>query len=302
MVCRLNHHFKDMKEREKIEYNGITVSFEEITPQMAKDILDETKKAFAADNTKNYQNRRVRNGTVNLYSKDMEDGNWEINGATIVFDQKGRLMDGQHRLNSIIKSGVTQICIVVRGVKDTAMPTIDSGLKRSLENYLQFQAESYTNGSASAVKVKVLLDKGKLETDQSNGNLKTTNKEYVEEYMAKDKLYQEAVHFANGIHKAASCFRVAEVAGIYAHLVDTKGFDKDIVKEFFNRLTIITLNEKSIYKRLYDRLDVEKRGGRIRMEAYMGCWNAHVKGTKNFPPIDENSWFLTPKPYYKECA
>lgn len=285
-----------------IQYNGVTVRFEVITPEMAQNILDDTAAGFASDETKDYQQRRVRTGTVNIYSKDMKNDKWVINGATIVFDNKDRCMDGQHRLRSIVKSGVPQICLVVRGVDNSAMSTIDCGLKRSLENYLQFQAESYTNGSAGVVKVKVLLDKHKMEVDQSNGNLNTTNTDYVEEYMNNEDMFKEAVNFANGIHKARKNFRVAEVGGIYTHLVHTKGFDKDVVKNFFLRLSTVSLDENTIYRRLYENLGKMPKGGKKRIQEYIKCWNAFVKGTKNLAPIDENSWFLTPKPYYEEIA
>lgn len=285
-----------------IEHNGITVSFEEITPEMAKTILDETNAKYAADETKDFHNRRPRNGTVKLYSKDMVNEKWVMNGATIVFDKEGRLMDGQHRMLSIIRSNKSQFCLVVKGVDNSAMTTIDSGLKRSLENYLQFQAESYVNGSAAVVKTKYILDKIKMETDQSKGNLNVTNTELVEEYMNNEAIVKEATDFAKGINKAAKPFRVSEVGGIYLHLIYTLGYDKTIVKGFFERLKSVSLGEKSIYKRLYDGLLQNTKNGKLRMELYLKCWNAFVKGTKNFPSTDENSWFLKPKPYFKECA
>lgn len=95
----------------------------EITPQLAKEML--------ATNTA--INRRVSERAVAKYVSEMQKGQWiEDNGEFIKFDTRGQLIDGQHRLLAIIKSGCTIRMWVTRGVDDKAFLTIDTGLPRSI--------------------------------------------------------------------------------------------------------------------------------------------------------------------------
>lgn len=281
-----------------ISYNGITVRFLFITPELAKEMIDKSDYLFNLANTKQ---RRVKAGTVTHYAKQMEKGQWQINGDTITLSSEGKILNGQHRLRSIIKSNVGQMVLLVEGVADEAMMTMDYGVKRTLENYLQMMEESYENGSAAIVKIKVLLDSRKKEIDQSNDNLKVSITDYVDAYSDNPEKFKDAVHFAKGLNKVSKIYRVSEVGGIYLHLTETLKYDKDIVEDFFNRLCNVTLGEKSIYKRCYDNLSKIKQG-KERIIEYLKCWNAMVKGTKNLAPIDEHSWFLTPKEYLNKVA
>ena len=76
-------------------------------------------------------NRHVSKERVYAYARDMTANEWEFTGQTIVFDEKGRLLDGQHRLYGIIKSGKTIKMIVIRGVSPTAVNFIDKNRVRS---------------------------------------------------------------------------------------------------------------------------------------------------------------------------
>jgi hypothetical protein len=49
----------------------------------------------------------------------------------IAFDEFGNLIDGQHRLHAIVKSGKTITCLVSFGVHVDAVSVIDRGLRRS---------------------------------------------------------------------------------------------------------------------------------------------------------------------------
>lgn len=281
-----------------IEFNGTTVRVVFITPEMAEEMINRSAELFAVSNTKQ---RRVKQGTVRQYAKDMEKGQWVFNGDTISLSSEGKILNGQHRLRSIAKSGVGQYILLVEGVAEEAMQTMDMGVKRTLENYLQMMMEEYENGSAAIVKVKMLLDDGRKVVDQSNGNISHSMTDFVDAYADNPDLFKEAVHFSNGINKLVKSYRKSEVGGIYLHLTQTLKFDKDIVKDFFNRLCSIGLTDKTIYKRCYDNLSKIKQGQK-RIDEYIKCWNAFVKGTKNLAPIDENSWFLTPKGYLNKIA
>lgn len=100
---------------------GIVASVEKIGPARARSLLDTQTK-----------NRKLSVRTVAKYVATMESGHWALNGHAIVIDENGHLLDGQHRLQAVIESGVTIRSIVVQGIESGVFDTIDQGRKRSL--------------------------------------------------------------------------------------------------------------------------------------------------------------------------
>lgn len=78
----------------------------QVTPVMAQKWLNE----------KNPHNRKIYENTVEMYASDMRRGLWALNNQGIGFDENGDLIDGQHRLQAIVWSGVTIPLLVVRGI------------------------------------------------------------------------------------------------------------------------------------------------------------------------------------------
>ena len=68
---------------------------------------------------------------VKEWADKMRRGAWQRTGATIDFDETGALINGQHRLQAIIDSGLTQEFIVVNGLPKEAFDHTDIGAARS---------------------------------------------------------------------------------------------------------------------------------------------------------------------------
>lgn len=94
----------------------------DITPAIAAEMLEK--------NTNNY--RRITSYKVEEYARKMRLGYWQENGEPIQFGKDGQLLNGQHRLAAIIKSGTTQRMLVVF---DVDADVFDSGKNRSLREY-----------------------------------------------------------------------------------------------------------------------------------------------------------------------
>lgn len=106
-------------------YPTVSISIERITPEVAEEMLK-----------RNIANRdRKREPLV----KAIEDGEWLLNGATIVFSDKGVLLDGQNRLYACVSSGMPIDTIVVRGIVLDAQETMDTNVKRSVSDYLKMR-------------------------------------------------------------------------------------------------------------------------------------------------------------------
>lgn len=93
---------------------GLEVTVEVISPEEAQAYLDN-----------NAKHRPIKEKKVNEYMGEMADGKWRLNGKTICFDTNGRLLNGQHRLSAVVKSGVSLTTVVVRGLDPAIVPESD---------------------------------------------------------------------------------------------------------------------------------------------------------------------------------
>ena len=99
-------------------------------------------------------NRKVSIELVNRLAEAISNGYWCKNGETIKFNNKNQLIDGQHRLHAIVKSGISVESYVVRGVSDErAFLTIDDGKKRSLSCSLNSTGKKNTKTTAGIGKL-----------------------------------------------------------------------------------------------------------------------------------------------------
>jgi hypothetical protein len=99
--------------------------------------------------------RNLKMRQVNRLAETMEAGHWnDLNGDTFVFDTEGRLIQGQHRCQAIIKSerGIWVFCI--GGVSDRAIFDIDIDLSaRTLGDVLCMRGEKYSSELAAAIQM-----------------------------------------------------------------------------------------------------------------------------------------------------
>lgn len=276
----------------------ISYNVEVITPELAQEILDKSKIIFNSKEKGKSKQRRVRWKTVDLYVKAIQEGRWRLNGETIKLDKFGAVIDGQHRLWAVIKAGIPTSFLVVRDVDSEDVGTIDIGLKRSLENALQFYAKCYENGAAAVVKAKMQLDNDDTNFGQSNANAELGHTQMVEEYIDNEAMYNEAAHYGKKVYKdSEGTLKASEVGAIYAYLVYTRKYERAGVEEFFQRLCSIRRNEKSIYKITMNNLDALKKCGKDRINEYIMCWNGMIKNDKKRPSIKEYPWFIDPENY-----
>jgi len=123
-----------------------TQQIEHITPIMADEYLK-----------LNTRNRKVSKASVAFLVNEIIKGNWEFNGIPIIFGDSGLLLDGQHRLLAISQTGTSKKFSVVRGVKDSAFKTIDSGRARTGADALS--VESVPNATTIATAIKKIMNK-----------------------------------------------------------------------------------------------------------------------------------------------
>ena len=87
----------------------ITSEVMDITPDMAREMLKQNINNPRGD-------KSLKRAIVKSYADDILNGRWQLNGEAIVFDEDGRLVNGQHRLAAIVYAGNPAKMLVVRGV------------------------------------------------------------------------------------------------------------------------------------------------------------------------------------------
>ncbi len=78
------------------------------------------------------RNRRISSKLVDTFAEDMLAGNWRLTHQGICFDGEGQLIDGQHRLSAVIKSGKTIALVVAINSSAQINDPIDRSRSRSV--------------------------------------------------------------------------------------------------------------------------------------------------------------------------
>lgn len=145
----------------------------------------------------------MRSDHVAQLAAQMRRGEWLMNGSTVVFDTKGLLLDGHHRLMACHVSGVTVKFLVVWQADPAALFTIDSGRSRTLGDHLAMHGGTNTNQRASYLAACVRIVTGHAVS------LKT-----MESYRAWWAIFKEGfeLYFDLSMHNTRF-LRTAAVAG-----------------------------------------------------------------------------------------
>lgn len=94
----------------------------------------------------NIDNRRLRESNVNYYADLIATGRFAgDHPQPIVFDEKGNLADGQHRIYAFLKTDCEHLNIHLRcGMRQELREHLDRGLPRSLADVVVFVADQPT--------------------------------------------------------------------------------------------------------------------------------------------------------------
>lgn len=105
----------------KIVSTTKTASFVKVTPALAAKWLES-----------NNDNRKQRGKYVRDIAAAMRRGEWQTTHQGIAFAKCGKLLDGQHRLEAIVKAEVELDMLVITGLTSETFSVIDVGTKRSM--------------------------------------------------------------------------------------------------------------------------------------------------------------------------
>lgn len=102
--------------------------------------------------SKNGINRAKRERLIERYRASMDDGTFRgLNGESISIGTDGSLLNGQHRLEAVVRHGKPVEMLVVRGVDVSTFSTIDTGGGRAASDVLSILGHQYTKVQAAAI-------------------------------------------------------------------------------------------------------------------------------------------------------
>ena len=252
-----------------------------ITPESAKELLK-----------LNVSNRPLNQVTVDWYAKQMTNGQWTISGQTISISDKNTLIDGQHRLAAVVKSGKEIMFNVAYNVPFQSFVNYDSVRSRGLsdvfaiENILNYKTISSIISKYNALSLGQLSYLGFGNSNQSGGikkKSKFTNIEALGLYNSNKELFQEVCHVSERCYVKIKLFTPSQIGAFMYYLIVDKKHNKEKVFSFFTQLFFNeNVENKSIYH-LREKL-INGSIGQFRMVSKLKyiylvkCWNAFVVG------------------------
>ena len=112
-----------------------------VTPDTAKEMLK-----------RNSSNRKYKDSWAVSLSNSMINGEWIFDGTPIQFSDDGTLLNGQHRLNAIVKSKTSQKMLILTGIEKEAFQVMDTGRLRSGSDVLGMEGVEYSSATSSAIR------------------------------------------------------------------------------------------------------------------------------------------------------
>lgn len=258
-----------------------------ITPVVATEMLK-----------KNLNNRKVSEKHVSFLSDEMRSGNWLFDGQPIRFSEDNTLIDGQHRLNAIIKSKTSQNLLVITGLSKETFKVMDTGKNRNAADVLSMNGEMYYADISSCAK---FLIRFKSNNYSGTGNRRSsTSNTSIVEWLEENRVIVENIKTADRLRMAFSGVLTRTNIASLLYLFSKK--DVNIAEDFMRRLcTGLDLGIESpvfVLRKLLikDKMSKASLPQNDRIALIIKGWNAYRLGksvkflrwnkdTESFPVI-----------------
>jgi hypothetical protein len=231
---------------------------------------------------KNTLNRPLSRQTVTQLARAIERGEWKLTHQGIAFDEEGRLVDGQHRLEAVVKAGIAVDMLVAHGVARTAFTVMDTGRKRTGRDALSLAGEANSTHLAAALR-GLQLYLSSPDATWSGGSSLVSNDQLLTILEAHPEM-REAINRGMALNRATKVTVTAASIGWYvtcrerADIDQTAWFDGLITgagltasdPRLVLRNTLLGMAAGKRYRR--------KDDSREHLLYYLKAWNAWVEG------------------------
>lgn len=240
---------------------------ESITPELAKKYLSLNK-----------GNRNLTNKRVNFYVNQMKKGNWKLSPQGIAFDKSGNLLDGQHRLSAVVKSGITIDFVVSRGFDRDVFKVLDTGKIRSAGDVFSIEGiKNYTN-TAAGVNKYMKLKKG-TGYDNNNNENNISNEDILNCYYERQEMFISSHQIASEFYNKLRLLNKTDAMAYISFLKIDKGYSFSEISNFFNELNTFSENNTlNLFRErmIRDRLSTNKLKSKIKRALFIKTWNSYI--------------------------
>ena len=136
-------------------YPGVRVRLVQLTPEMASELI-----------ARNEKNRNIKPLNLARMKRALVGGSWKFNGDTVCLSRSGRLIDGQHRCQMVIDTGVAITVVLVEGLDDDVFDTKDIGARRKASDVLHILGATNCTTLASALGYVDKYFSGKMDSSE----------------------------------------------------------------------------------------------------------------------------------------
>lgn len=263
-----------------ISINDISVEY--ITPEKAREWV-------ACQGT----NRKLKPRLLFKIMGDIKNGLWRVNGGTFCFDKHGRLVDGQHRCNAIIKTGIGVWGIIVRNVPADAVQTIDTGVSRTASDIFTFADVKDAALKAAVVRASRAIEAGIISghstksviSSGSSAFFDISNVSLLNMYLENAEDYDYAALKGSSYVKRKNLINKAFLGGMIYHLIHNKHHPREKVEDFLENLFVKRDADMEVINKLRDILvdyRMRNKTSKIKMDSkylnalFIKTWNAYI--------------------------
>ena len=250
----LRNWFKKMIERGKIEMFSVV---REVTPELAALMLEG-----------NTDNRTLTKTRVQRFATIMLEKRWLLISQGISFSKSGELINGQHRLNGVIVSGVTVQMNITFGEHRDAKMVTDTGKPRSGADVLGMGKFKSATNLAAAARLVWMIEKGAAR------GAHTIENDALVTFVKRRPLLVESVNIGMNTWTALKCSPAGLAA---AHYLITKKHPVE-AELFFDTLKDGGTGARTVIGKLRDKLMRDRPAAVEAAALIIKAWNHHANG------------------------
>lgn len=244
---------------------GATVGYVTIDKEMATALLSANKR-----------NRNISDRQVQQYGRALETPNgWAFTGDAIRLGPDGLVLDGQHRLLAIEKTGVSMPCLIVTDLNEEVRRYIDSGRKRSSADELTM--EGIANGSLLTSISRAVMSWKHWRTEKASVIL--GNSEVTSYTLNNVGVVTEGGKAAMEVRRFIKKVSGSAVGAAYVRACEVSG-DPFVVASFFTRLATgenMTLGDP-LHSLRNTLIRAESANQVVQLWQIVRAWNAGQDG------------------------
>jgi len=200
---------------------GITANIEIEVRSLTKGECEKSlaNKADLQRNLKTWRQKQL--------ASDLTENKWWFTGAAIVYNQDGRLIDGQHRIGEWLRAGIFPQTVIVRGVRDEAYLSIDNITPKTLADHFKYLGIKNANSAAA---IALLITRYEESTTDNLKSASVIPRSRIEEtFFRNQDQIQDAIKKSSELRSF-----IAHSVAASSYVLIAQSFGEEFTDSFFH--------------------------------------------------------------------